>query len=147
MKTTKNYELLQHVPERLQDFKENLVDKNVQRHQYSPNSSHNLPIEPRAKVEPASGKHSVCTHFPKDRNCDICLKTKITRDSYRRRTSTVVPQSGKFGDLTTADHKILSEGSESRNNHRYAVVVQDLATQCYNLLHVKQKLLKRPRRA
>ena len=34
-----------------------------------------------------------------------------------------------FGDLTTADHKILSEGCESRNNHRYAVVVQDLATQ------------------
>ena len=34
-----------------------------------------------------------------------------------------------FGDLTTADHEVLSEGSESRNNHRYAVVVQDLATQ------------------
>ena len=31
-----------------------------------------------------------------------------------------------FGDLITADHKVLSE---SRNNHRYAVVVQDLATQ------------------
>ena len=29
----------------------------------------------------------------------------------------------------TADHKVLSEGSESRNNHRYAVVVQDLAIQ------------------
>ena len=32
-------------------------------------------------------------------------------------------------DVITADHKILSEESESRNNHRYAVVVQDLATQ------------------
>ena len=31
--------------------------------------------------------------------------------------------------LITADHKVLSEGCESRNNHRYAVVVQDLATQ------------------
>ena len=29
----------------------------------------------------------------------------------------------------TAGHKILSEESESRNNHRYTVVVQDLATQ------------------
>ena len=29
-------ELLQHVPERLQDFKENLVDKSVQPHQCSP---------------------------------------------------------------------------------------------------------------
>ena len=34
-----------------------------------------------------------------------------------------------FGDLITADHKVLSEGCESRNNHRYAIVVQDLATQ------------------
>ena len=33
------------------------------------------------------------------------------------------------GDSITADHKILGEGCESRNNHRYAVVVQDLATQ------------------
>ena len=32
-------------------------------------------------------------------------------------------------DLITADHKVLSEGSESRHNHRYAVVVQDLAIQ------------------
>ena len=30
--------------------------------------------------------------------------------------------------MITADHKVLSEESESRNNHRYAVVVQDLAT-------------------
>ena len=35
----------------------------------------------------------------------------------------------KSGDLITADHKILSEDCESRNNHRYAVVVQELATQ------------------
>ena len=34
-----------------------------------------------------------------------------------------------FGDLITADHKIPSGGCESRNNHRCAVVVQDLATQ------------------
>ena len=31
--------------------------------------------------------------------------------------------------MITADHKVLSEGCESRNNHRCAVVVQDLATQ------------------
>ena len=34
-----------------------------------------------------------------------------------------------FGDLITADHKVLSDNCKSRNNHRYAVVVQDLATQ------------------
>ena len=43
--------------------------------------------------------------------------------------STVVPRAENFGDLITADQTKLSEGSESRNNHRYAVVVQDLATQ------------------
>ena len=35
----------------------------------------------------------------------------------------------KIGDLITADHKVLCDNCESRNNHRYAVVVQDLATQ------------------
>ena len=29
----------------------------------------------------------------------------------------------------TADHKVLNEEAESRNNHRYVFVVQDLATQ------------------
>ena len=31
--------------------------------------------------------------------------------------------------LITADHKVLNDDGESRNNHRYAVVVQNLATQ------------------
>ena len=76
-----------------------------------------------------SGKHSVYTNFPKDPNCDICLKTKITRAYCTRRAGAVVPRAENFCDLITADHNILREGSESRNNHRYAVVVQDLATQ------------------
>ena len=37
-------ELLQDVQEWFQDFGENLVDKNVQPHQYSPSSSHELPM-------------------------------------------------------------------------------------------------------
>ena len=80
-------------------------------------------------MESGSCKHSVCTHFPQDPNCDTCLKTKITRASGRRRTGTVVPRAEHSGDLITADHKIRSEESESQNNHRYAVVVQDLARQ------------------
>ena len=39
-------------------------------------SSHELPMDPRAEVEPGSGEQSVYTHFPKDPNCDICLKRK-----------------------------------------------------------------------
>ena len=92
-------------------------------------SSHELPMGSRARVEPGLGKHNVYTHCPKDPNCDICSKTKITMASCRRRAGTVVPKAEHFGDFKTADHKVLSEGCESRNNHRYAVAVQDLATQ------------------
>ena len=74
------------------------------------------------------GKHSVYTHFPKDRNCEICQRTKITRAPCRRRNGGTVPRAENFGDLITADHKVLSEKCESRNNHRYAVVMQHLAT-------------------
>ena len=76
------------------------------------NSSHVLPMESRAKLEPGSSEHGVYTHFPTDPNCDICLKTKITRSSCRRRAGTVVPRVEHFGDLITAYHKILSEESE-----------------------------------
>ena len=75
------------------------------------------------------GKHNVHTHFPKDRNCEICKRTKITRAPCRRRNRGTVLRSEIFGDLMTADDKVFSEIFESRNNHRYAVVVQDLATQ------------------
>ena len=57
------------------------------------------------------------------------LRTKMTRAPCRRRTGEAVPRAEKFGDLITADHRVLDEEGESRNNHRYAVVVPDLATQ------------------
>ena len=61
-------------------------------------SSHELPMESRPTMESGSGKHSFGTHFPKDTNCDICLKKKITRASCRRRAGTVVPRAENFGD-------------------------------------------------
>ena len=69
------------------------------------------------------------THFPKYRNCEICLRTKMTRALGRKRTGDAVPRAEHFCDMITADHKVLTEGGESRNNHRYAAVVQGLATQ------------------
>ena len=113
----------------LQEFQQGLVDESVPEHRDTSSSSHEFPMESRAKVKPGSGKHSVFAHFPKDPNCDICLKTKIKRASCRERAGTGVPKAEKVGDLISADHKILSEESESRNNHRYAIVVQDLATE------------------
>ena len=92
-------------------------------------SSHELSSEPTSTRSEDLGKHSVYTHFPEDRNCEICKRTKITRAPCRRRNGGAVSRAENVGDLITADHKVPSQGCESRNNHRYAVVVHDLATQ------------------
>ena len=143
------------LPDWPQEFRENLVDEStseeprrnpMQRSADTSSSSHEPPMEPRAHVELGSGEHSVFTHFPKDPNCEICLKTKITRSSCRRRANAVMSRAGNFGDFITADHKVPSEESESRNNHRYAVVVQDLATQWLQSYPCKTKTSRRPRR-
>ena len=114
-----------HIREWLQEFRENLVDDRVpeRRHSHA-SSSHELSLEPARTVDLVN---SVYTHFPKDRNCEICQRTKITRAPRRRRIDSVVLRAENFGDLVTADHKVLTEGCESRNNHRHAIVVQDLA--------------------
>ena len=70
---------------------------------------------------------------------EVCLRTEMTRGPYRRRTGEAVPRAEKFGDLITADHKVLNKEGESRNNHRYTVVVQDLATQSIQSYPYKNK--------
>ena len=68
------------IPEWLQEFKENVVDDEVPEHRYShASSSHEASLEPTIKRREKLGKHSVYTHFPKDRNCEVCQRTKITR--------------------------------------------------------------------
>ena len=105
-------------------------------------SSRDSDSEHPTKVVSKLRKHSVYTHtLPLDRNCDVCLRTKITMAPCRRRTGEAPPRAEKFGDLITADHKVLNEGSESRDNHRYAVVVQDLATQWIQSFSCKTKSL------
>ena len=42
-------------------------------------------------------------------NCDVCLRTKITNASCRKRTGEALPRAQKFGDLITSDHKVLNE--------------------------------------
>ena len=105
------------IPEWLQEFKENLVDDRVPEHRDShASSSHGLSLEPTRSAD--LGKHSVYNHFPKDRKCEICQRTRITRAPCRRRIGSVVPRTENFSDLITADHKVLGEGCESRNNYR-----------------------------
>ena len=53
----------------------------------------------------------------------------MTRAPCRGLTGEALLRQGKFGDLTPTDHKDLNEEDELRDNHQYAVVVQDLATQ------------------
>ena len=84
---------------------------------------------------------------PKVRNCEICKRTKITRVPCRRRNSGAVLRAENFGDLITADHKVLSDNCESRNNHRYAVVVQDLATQWIQAYPCKTKTSQETQRS
>ena len=67
-------------------------------------TSQNSDSERPTKVVSKSSKHSFFTHFPKDRNCEVCLRTKMTR-ACRRRTGEAVPRAEKFGDLITAHHK------------------------------------------
>ena len=60
-------------------------------------SSHEVSLEPTTKRREDLGKHNVHTHFPKDRNCEICERTKITRAPCRRRNGEAVPRVVNFG--------------------------------------------------
>ena len=119
----------------MHEFKEGLIDEGVPEYRESSSSS----ITFGAASKSGMSEHNIFTHFPKDWNCDICLSTKITRASCRRRTGTVVPRADISGDLITADRKVLGEGCESRNNHRYAMVVEDMATQWIRSYRCKTK--------
>ena len=65
----------------------------------------------------------------------------------RRRNGGAVPRAENFGDLIAADHKVLSDNCESRNNHRFAVMVQDLATQWIQAYPCKTKTSQETQRS
>ena len=77
----------------------------------------------------------MCSHIP------LTERTRIRKERRHKNGSIVfmltstktkkrsILRTEKYGDLTTADHKIPNEGRESRNNHLHAAVVQVLATQ------------------
>ena len=92
-------------------------------------SSRESALEHFVEVATKSRRHRIFTHFPKGRNCDVCLRTKMTKALCRRHTGEALFRAEEYGELMAADHKVFSEGCESRDNHRYAAVVQDLATQ------------------
>ena len=68
--------LCSEILEWLQEFRENLVDDEIPEHGDShASSSHEVSLEPTFKRREDLCKHSVYTHFPKDRNCEICKRT------------------------------------------------------------------------
>ena len=71
------------LPDCLQDFTENLKETELHA---SAHSSVESDLEYPTTVTTKSRKHSIYTHFPEDRDCDVCLRTKITKASCRRRT-------------------------------------------------------------
>ena len=97
-------------------------------------SSHEASLE-------STFKRRVKTHFRSDR------KTKITRVPCRRCNGGAVPRAEKFGDLITADHQVLGDNCESRNNHRYAIVVQDSATRWIHVYSCKNKTSQETQRS
>ena len=64
------------LPQWLEEFKENLVDRIAC---IRTNSSQESDPEHPTKVATKSRKHCIYTHFPKDWNCDVCLRTEMTR--------------------------------------------------------------------
>ena len=122
------------IPEWLQELWENLVDDEIPLQGGSlASSSHEVSVELTLKRREDLGKQ--------------CLYSFHQRAPCRRRNGAAVPRADNFGDLISADHKVLSDICKSRNNHRYAVVVQDLATQWIQAYPCKNKTSKETQRS
>ena len=119
---------LQDLPEWVKEFKENLVEPKPTS---SDSDSRDPPEPPRPDPLPSAkpnGKHNLFTHFPKDPNCEICKRTKITRAACRRFSKSHPARSISvtFAQPTTrSPMKIENRGT----NQRCVIIVQDLTTQ------------------
>ena len=129
------------IPEWLQELREFLVDDEVPEHRDShASSSHEVSLAPTSKRREDLGKHSVYTHFPKDRNCEICQRTKITRAPCRRRNGGAVPRAESFWWLDNS----RSQSSQWKLNLE---TITDMQSSCRtwppngsSRIRVKQKL-------
>ena len=85
------------------------------------------------------GPEYMCSHIPLKEWTQI---RKLTLQKWRYKNGSTVfmltfaktkkrsiLRAEKYGDKKTAEHRVLNEGRESRNNHRNAAVLQILATQ------------------
>ena len=88
---------------------------------------------------------SICifSHFPKDKNSEICKRTKIARALCRRRTRNSVPRAEKFGDLMTTDHSPRWGRWISKQSQIRCRGTRSSHSMNKNFIRVKQKLLRR----
>ena len=101
------------IPEWLQEFRENLVDDEIPIQGGShASSSHEVSLEPTFKRREDLGKHSVCTHFPKTEIGRSVRGPKLQGPRAEDAMAEPYFVLTKFGDLITADHKVLSENCE-----------------------------------
>ena len=89
--------LYSEILEWLQECRENLVDDEIPLQGGSHASiSHEMSLEPTFKKLEDFCKYSVYIHYLKDRNFEICKRTKIIRSSCRRCNSGAVPDAEIF---------------------------------------------------
>ena len=116
----------------LQEFREILVDDEIPLEGGShASSSHEKSLELMPSRSVDLGKHSAYTHFPEDRDCEICQRTKITRAPCRRFIG-AVPRAEFFGDL-------ISRGAGPSHSMDPGVSVQN-----QNFTRNQEKLAKVP---
>ena len=72
----------------------------------------NHSLEPTLARSLDLGKHSVKTHSLKTEIARSVNGPKLQGPHCRRRNGEAVPRAANFGDLITADHKVLSDNCE-----------------------------------
>ena len=80
---------------------------------------------PRPRCWPTCWPKQCMFHDP---NCEVCKLTKTKRTRCKNRPlkrADGISLPTTFGELTTADRKILNLDDGSRNDHQHAVIVQD----------------------
>ena len=136
------------IPEWLQEFRENPVDVRVPEHRDShTSSSHEVSLSLRLREVRIWVSTVIILTSLKTEIARSVKRTKITTAPCRRRSGGAAPRAEIFGHLIIADHKVLSESCESRNNYRYAIVVQDLATQWIQSFLCKTKTSQETQRS
>ena len=84
----------------------------------------------RSTDSKSTSEQNLFTHCPKDDECDMYNndpRTMRARCPHRPESQRYGDELTKmFGEVIAADLKVLSEDTESRLQHRHAVVVQNL---------------------